>query len=99
MRGPDRADLVHAGAESFGHLGDFGNTSARFLIDNLDRVLVANDVPTDLLHLAPDRIDRIAQLMGHYRIAVTQRLQVIDQRFQLLDPALVLAGVVGLLAG
>ena len=73
------ADLVHPRSEALGDLRDLGNPPAGLLIDDLDRVLVADDVASDLLDLAADRVDRIAELVRDDGVAVAKRLQVLDQ--------------------
>ncbi|MEA2513247.1 MAG: hypothetical protein QOJ59_2734 [Thermomicrobiales bacterium] len=97
--GDVRADFVEAGTKVVGRLRDFGGTAAGLLIHDLDRVFVTEDVTADLVGLAADVVDRVAELVSDNGITVADGGEVLNQGPEFVVTLLVLPGIIGLAAG
>ncbi len=91
-------DIVQPGAESLARLGHLGDAPPHFLIDDLDRILVAQDVAPHQIDFAFRAFDRFPELMSGDGVAVTHRLQVLQRGADLIESPVVGAGVIGLAA-
>src|SRR5699024_3214748 len=88
------SNFVQPSVKAVHHIGHALHPSARVLIYDLGCIISAEDISTQLIHFAPNRIDAVAQTMCNRARPIGLRRQVLDVGADLAESFLVLGGVV-----